>query len=73
MPKYECITLIMFYNLLFSTIAYAIFKENSRCKFAGIDYKNVDLKSAVIRNLLFYGSLYKSSKGDVHILVLREV
>ena len=71
MPKYKCSTLTMFYNLLFSIIAYAIFKENSHCKFAGIDYNSVDLKNAVIRNLLFYDSLYKSSTINVHRLFMR--
>ena len=71
MPKYKCSTLTMFYNLLFSIIAYAIFKENSHCKFAGIDYNSVDLKNAVIRNLLFYDSLFKSSTINVHRLFMR--
>ena len=45
---------IHFYNTVMSIIAYAIFKDNSHCKFTESCYESINLEEAVVRNLQFY-------------------
>ena len=42
------------YNFIISVIAYAIFKDNSKCKFNMLDYNNVNILSSVKDNLIYY-------------------
>lgn len=44
-------------NFLLSVVAYAIFKENSHCKFSEKNYAQVDISSAILRNINFYKAL----------------
>ena len=46
-----------FYNIVMSITAYAIFKENSHCKFTESCYESINLEHAVVRNLQFYGEI----------------
>ena len=56
-PDYNCTSSkINFYNIIITIVTYAIFKENSHCKFNDTSYVNVDLKHAILRNVLFYGN-----------------
>ena len=48
---------ILFYNTVMSITAYAIFKENSHCKFTESCYESINLEQAVVRNLQFYGEI----------------
>ena len=54
---------IIFYNLIFTIIMYAIFKENSRAKFEQLNYKDIKIKYAVKRNLICYRNVINVLKG----------
>jgi len=47
-----------FVNVLISIVAYALFKENSHCKFGNLDFKKVNLKEAAQRNIMFYSYIF---------------
>jgi len=53
-PSYEKGATINAYNFMISVISYAIFKENSKCKFNNLDYNNVNIFSSVKENLIYY-------------------
>ena len=47
-PKIRCL------NYIFSIIVYAIFKENSYCKFNNTSYGNSNLRAYVKQNIIYY-------------------
>ena len=53
-PSYEKGATINAYNFMISVISYAIFKENSKCKFNNLDYNNVNISASVKENLIYY-------------------
>ena len=55
--------------------AFAIFKENSYCKFTESCYESIDLEQAVVRNLQFYGEIRSCVDEDeghriVYLLII---
>ena len=67
-PDYNCRSeKINFYNIIISVVAYAIFKENSHSKFNETSYANINLKHAILRNVLFYGNVnFFLAKGNYY-------
>ena len=53
---------IKIYNILISTVYYAIFRENSNSKFEKKDYSNVDIRQKVKYTVSFYFTLCRSIK-----------
>ena len=45
------------YNLILTILAYAIFKENSRCKFERVDFSSVNIANIIKANIRFYLSI----------------
>ena len=52
-PNYTRSNKIKAYNVIISTVAYAIFKVNSNCKFQGTNYSNVHLTNYICEYLLY--------------------
>ena len=65
-PKYSMCTSkkINVINVIISVIAYAIFKENSYCKFEHKNYSNVNLCERVKQNLVYYKTLSELVSKD---------
>ena len=43
----DCTKKLEFYNLILSLVMYSIFKQNSKCKFENISYKDSNIKQKV--------------------------
>jgi hypothetical protein len=63
-PKYEITNKIVCLNIIISIVSYAIFKENSNCKFNNLSFKEVNLKLKVKYNLIFYQDIISGSKDN---------
>ena len=69
MPDYDIdSSIVYFYNVLFTIISYTFFKEKSHCKFIGTSITNLNLKEAVIKNIMFYQNINCLYKHKVHSL-----
>ena len=58
-PSYKNTTNIKCLNYMICITAYAIFKANSKCKFDGVCYKNINLHCKVKNTLIYYCCLLK--------------
>ena len=45
-------------------VAYAIFKENSHCKFEAKSFNSVDIKRKIVDNLIFYRKIMEQVNGN---------
>lgn len=63
-PKYSDSMIIRRYNLIITIIAYAIFKENSLCKFQELDYRNTNFGLKVKENVLYYEHIMKKAGNE---------
>ena len=54
LPYYDQTEKITAYNLIISIVAYAIFKENSRCKFENTDYNRINVIRKIKDNISYY-------------------
>ena len=68
-PSYDISRKICGLNYILIIIAYAIFKENSRCKFDMKSYKDSNLSNIVKENLKYYDMLLQH-KGDKCINIM---
>ena len=54
------------YNHVISTVSYAIFKENSFCKFNKINYASIDLMTSIKKQLFYYKDIFKLMKSPLY-------
>ena len=69
-PSYEPSTKIQSINYMISIVTYAIFKENSYCKFKELKYGQVNLKAVVKQNIMYYDIVLKNVDPKIQIAVL---
>ena len=63
MPDYDIESMtVYYYNILFTIISYTFFKEKSHCKFSGKSITNLNLKEAVVKNVIFYQHINNHNK-----------
>jgi hypothetical protein len=63
-PDYELTPKIMSINLIVTLISYAIFKENSHCKFTGKAYTAVNMKVQIVENIRHYCNIMKEMSSN---------
>ena len=68
-PKYEISNKIVCLNII-SIVSYAIFKDNSNCKFNNLSFKEVNIKLIVKYNLIFYQDIISGSKDNALVNTL---
>ena len=56
---------IIFMNTIFTIVSYAIFKENSRSKYENLAYKDLNIRNAVKRNLMYYRQILHRCKESL--------
>ena len=64
-PKYSDTTKIAGLNYVFAIVIYAIFKENSYCKWNNKDYQRLPVKLRIKENLVYYRSILKHIDQNV--------
>ena len=68
-PKYITNKKTVLMNYIFTIVSYAIFKENSYCKFNDKRYEHVDMKQRIKQNLLYYKNILAKSVTDSYRLL----
>ena len=74
-PGYSASKKLFSINFVISVIAYAIFKENSYCKFNDKVYANVKLKQRFKENMIYYKNIveYKGVCNDILLYYICQV
>ena len=67
-PNYTNTTKISALNYVFNIVAYAIFKEKSRCKFQAVSYTTVNFSQMIKRNIILYKEIVMKVKPNMFLL-----